>query len=148
MTLKQNKAIVDRMWQELFNQGNLDISDEILDQSYAYYGPGGHIIKGPEGFKKFINALRSAIPDTHFTIEDVIAEGDKVVSRWTWRGTHKSTNKQVINRGIVITRIVDGKCVEDYEIYDRLYLAEQAAERWFDRKIIGSVAKRIKKAFA
>jgi len=95
MTLKQNKAIVDRMWQEILNQGNLDISDELLDQSYVYHGPGGHKIKGPEGFKQFFNALRTTMPDTHFTIEDVIAEGDKVVSSWTWRGTHKSTNNRL-----------------------------------------------------
>ena len=148
MMLEQNKAIVDRIWQEIINQGNLDISDELLDTKYVYYGPGGYIVEGPEGFKQFISALRTNIQDLHFTIDDVIAEGDKVVSRWTMQGIDKSNRKQIINRGIIITRIVNGKCVEDYEIYDRLYIAEQAAEGWFARRMVSSIAQRIRKVIS
>ena len=64
------------------------------------------------------------------------------------QGTDKSNRKQITNRGIIITRIVNGKCVEDYEIYDRLYIAEQAAEGWFARRMVSSIAQRIRKVIS
>jgi len=146
MSVEENKAIVNRIWNEVLNAGKLDVVDEIVDTSYVYYAPGAYEKKGPEGLKQFVRGLRTSFPDLHFTVEDLIAEGDKVVSRWTLRGTGRATNKQMALRGIIITRVVGGKCVEDWEIYDRLYMAEQGATGWFKKRIISSIANKIRKA--
>jgi predicted SnoaL-like aldol condensation-catalyzing enzyme len=146
MSAEENKAIVKRIWHEVFNAGKLDVVDELVDTSYVYYGPGGRETKGPEGLKQFVRGLRTSLPDLHFTVEDLIAEGDKVVSRWTLRGTGRVTNKQVALTGIIITRIVGGKCFEDWEIYDRLDIAEQRATGWFKKRMVSSIANKIRKA--
>jgi predicted SnoaL-like aldol condensation-catalyzing enzyme len=145
MSVEESKAIVNRVWHEVFNAGKLDVVDELVDTSYVYYGPGGYEMKGPEGLKQFVRGLRTSFPDLHFTVEDLIAEGDKVVSRWTLRGTRRTTNKQVAIMGIIITRVVGGKCVEDWEIYDRLYMAEQGATGWFKKRMVSSIANQIRK---
>jgi predicted ester cyclase len=146
MSVEENKGIVDRVWHEVLNEGKLDVVDELVDASYIYYGPGGYEIKGPEGLKQFARGLRTSFPDLHFTVEDLIAEGDKVVSRWTFRGKQRATNKQMANMGIIITRVVGGKCVEDWEIYDRLYMAEQGATGWFKKRMVSAIANQIRKA--
>ena len=103
-------------------------------------------MKGPEGLKQFVRGLRTTFPDLHFTVEDLIAEDDKVVSRWTLRGTRRGTNKQGALMGIIITRVVGGKCVEDWEIFDRLSMAEQGARGWFRKRMVSSIANKIRKA--
>jgi predicted SnoaL-like aldol condensation-catalyzing enzyme len=143
---EQNKAIVNRVWHEVFNAGKLDVVDELVDTSYVYHGPGHYEMKGPEGLKQFVRGLRTSFSDLHFAVEDLIAEEDKVVSRWTMQGTYKRTNKQVANMGIIITRLVRGKCVEDWEIYDRLFIAEQGATGWFKKRMINVIANRVRKA--
>jgi predicted ester cyclase len=145
MSVEENKVIVNRVWNEVLNECKLDVVDELVDTSYVYHGPGGHEIKGPEGLKQFARGLRTSFPDLHFTVEDLIAEGDKVVSRWTSRSTQRATNKQMTNMGIIITHVVGGKCVEDWEIYDRLYLAEQGATGWFKKRMVSSIANKIRK---
>jgi predicted ester cyclase len=112
----------------------------------VYHGRGYYEMKGPEGLKQFVRGLRTSFTDLHFTVEDLVAEKDKVVSRWTMRGTYKRTNKQVVNFGIIITRLVGGKCVEDWEIYDRLFIAEQGATGWFKKTMINVIANRVRKA--
>ena len=146
MSVEENKAIVNRVWHEVLNEGKLDIVNELVDTNYVYHGPGAYEIRGPEGLKQFVQGLRTSFPNLHFTVEDLIAEGDKVASRWTLRGTGKITNKQVALRGIIITRVVGGKCVEDWEIYDRLDIAEQRATGWFKKRMVSSIANKIRKA--
>jgi predicted ester cyclase len=146
MSIEENKAIVNRVLHEVFNAGKLDVVDELVDTSYVYNGPGGYEMKGPEGSKQFVRGLRASFPDLHFTVEDLIAEGDKVVSRWTLRGTRRGTNKQGALMGITITRVVGGKCIEDWEIYDRLSMAEQGATGWFRKRMVSSIANKIRKA--
>lgn len=87
---------------------------------------------GREGFKQFVLMYRSAFPDMHITIEDQIAEGDKVVSRWTARGTHQGelmgippTGKQATVTGINIERFANGKFVEEWSNFDALGLLQQ-----------------------
>ncbi len=132
MSAEANKAIVNRIWEEVVNEGNLNIADELFATSYVYHGPGGREIKGPEGFKQFIAMRRTAFPDFHVAVEDMVAEGDRVVSRWTAAGTHKGdlmgiapTERRGTMTGITITRIVDGKVVEDWENLDQLGILRQ-----------------------
>ncbi len=129
MSIEENKAVMQRLWDEILNGGKIEKSNELVASDYLYHGPGGHEIKGIEGFKKFMSWLHNSFPSLHFTHEDLIAEGDKVVSFFTMKGVHKS-NKQVNFQGVVISRIVGGKEVEAWEIFDRFTIASQLAPGW------------------
>ncbi len=128
-----NKAILHRVLEEVLNQKNLDLADEFYATSYVNHIPPNPEIRGPEGFKQLFAMQFAAFPDFHLTIEDMFAEGDKVVSRGTFLlGTHTGefmgippTGKQVTVTGILIQRFADGKIVEDWGNYDVLGLMQQ-----------------------
>jgi steroid delta-isomerase-like uncharacterized protein len=87
---QQNKALVRRAVEEVWNRGNFAIVGELVASDLLIHSSTpGDDIQGPEGVKQFYTTLRAAFPDIHFTIEDQIAEGDRVVTRWTARATHK-----------------------------------------------------------
>jgi len=144
MSIEENKAMVQRIWEELLNEGKTEKMNEVIAIDYVYHGPGGHEIKGIEGLKKFITWLHTSFPNIHFTVDDLIAEGDKVVSFWTMKGTHKS-NKQVKHQGIIISRVVSGKVVEDWEIFDRLTIASQLAPGWIAKAMVNSIVRQMAK---
>ena len=132
MSTEENKAKQRRIWEEVLNQGDLSVADEIIPPNYVYHGPMGMEFKGPEGFKQIITMYRTAFPDIHITVDDMVAEGDKVVSRITARGTHKGelmgiapTGKQIIITGIYISRYVGGKEVEVWASSDMLGMMQQ-----------------------
>ena len=108
------KAIVNWLFAECLNEGDLSVADQLVSPDFA--GPAG---KGPEGFKAMISPLRQGFPDLRFIIQDMVAEGSRVVVRWTSQGTHRGmfagtapTGRQVSNEGIGIYRVEDGKIVE------------------------------------
>ena len=128
---EENKAIARRTFEEVW-EGKLNVADEIYDASNVAHGLGVKLSPGPEGFKQFVSIYRSAFPDVHFTIEDQIAEGDRVVTRWTARGTHKgelmgipSTGKQTVVTGITIDHFVGDKIVEAWNNWDGLGMMQQ-----------------------
>jgi len=130
--LEDNKAIARRTFEEIWNQGNLGVADEIYDASSVSHGTGVELPPGPEGFKQYVSIYLSAFPDVHFTIEDQIAEGDRVVTRWIARGTHNgelmgipATGKQVVVTGISINEFVGGKLVESWNNWDGLGMMQQ-----------------------
>jgi len=132
MSTEENKAMGRRIIEEVWNKGDLALVDELVSPNYIYHFPGREDIKGPEGLKQFVTMARTAFPDLHITIDDEIAEGDKVACRYTWRGTHKGemrgiapTGKQVTVTGIVITHCVGGKGVETWESTDNLSMMQQ-----------------------
>ena len=84
---EQNKTLVRRVVEEVYNQGNLAVADELAASDLVVHQTSQEI-RGREGAKQYVAALRAAFPDLHMTIEDQIAEGDRVVTRWTARGTH------------------------------------------------------------
>jgi predicted ester cyclase len=127
----QNKAIARRFFDKVW-MGKLDVADELLDASYVGHGLPPGMPPGPEGFKLFVSMYRSAFPDVQYTVEDQIAEGDRVVTRWTARGTHKGelmgippTGKQAVVTGISISRFVGGKAVEGWDNWDGLGMMQQ-----------------------
>jgi steroid delta-isomerase-like uncharacterized protein len=131
MSTEDNKANVRRVFEEGWNQGNTAVFDELFATNYLGHAPSGPI-HGPEGFKQYYATYRTAFPDTHLAIEDMIAEGDKVVIRWTGTGTHQGTlmgippsGKRVTITGISIVRIVNGKSVEDWADFDTLGMLQQ-----------------------
>ena len=123
MSLEENKEIICRLF-EAYNQQNLDVLDELFTHDYV-----DHLLqlRSLESFKQFYTQFFKGFPDTHSTIEDIIAEGDKVWTRSTVAGTHKGEYRGVSPTGKEITikcvdsyRIVDGKVVESWGLYDFL----------------------------
>lgn len=131
---EQNKALARRSALEIWNQGKLDVIDELVAEGATFHDPnvpGGKFI-GPQGFKQFVEIYKAAFPDVHFTILDQIAEGDKVVTRWSATGTHTgalmgipATNKHATVTGTDIGRYANGKVVEEWLTYDMLGMLQQ-----------------------
>src|ERR687884_1885990 len=88
-TEEENKASFRRYLEEAWNQSNLEVIDEIFDRYISHQPDGSVLERGPEDVKRFVGEFRSAFPDLRMIIEEQIAEGDKVVSRGTIRGTHQ-----------------------------------------------------------
>ena len=116
---EENKAIVKRIVQEIWNGGNLDLADELIAPDYVDNVSGTGSQVGPNGFKEAVNGVRDAFPDFVITINDMIAEDDKVVLVWTFIGTHKGelmsiapTDKLIEFDGIYLYRFKDGKLME------------------------------------
>ena len=116
---EENKAIVKRIVQEIWNGGNLDLADELIAPDYVDNVSGTGSQVGPNGFKEAVNGVRDAFPDFVITINDMIAEDDKVVLVWTFIGTHKGelmgiapTDKLIEFDGIYLYRFKDGNLVE------------------------------------
>ena len=124
---EENKAVARRFF-EIFEQGDLDTLDEIVAPDAVDHDPyNPHADEGLEGARKAIAMYREAFPDLSFEIEDQIAEGDKVVTRWAGTGTHKGellgfepTGNRSTTTGIAIDRIEGGKIVESWNSWDTL----------------------------
>ena len=123
-----NKSLVRRLIEEAINKGNLKVADEILSTDYVYREPMAGEKRGRAGFQEIVTVYRNAFPDIKLTIEEQIAEGDKVVTRTSGSGTHRGelfgtapTGKRVTGvRGICVTRVANGKVVEDNWVCDAL----------------------------
>ena len=130
---EENKAIVRRQEEELFTQGNLAAADDIYAPDYVGHDPSNpEDIKGLEAAKQAASDYRKAFPDLRVTVEDLIAEGDKVAARLRFRGTHRGemdgiapTSRHVDCTGIVISRIEEGKIAEDWANFDDLGMMQQ-----------------------
>jgi steroid delta-isomerase-like uncharacterized protein len=130
---EHNKAIVRRLFAELWNNGKLSVADEIFTPNYEHHDSSTPDFgRGPDSEKKRATLYRTAFPDLHLTIEDVIAEGETVMTRWSCRGTHKGdlngiapTGKQITIYGITVARISNGKMAESFVNWDALGLMQQ-----------------------
>jgi predicted ester cyclase len=131
---EENKAVVRREFEQMFNQGgNLDSAEEIYAPDYVGHEPTSGESRGVEGAKQFAAAYRQAFPDLECTIEDQVAEGDKVVSRFRARGTHQGetedlgplTGNRMEITGISMSRVVRGKLVEDWTNFDAMGMMHQ-----------------------
>ena len=129
-----NKALVRREFEEMFIEGgNLEAAVEIYSPDYVGHEPVFGDSHGVEGAREFAATYRDAFPDLEVTIEDQIAEGDKVVSRFRSRGTHDgdtedlgpATGNRVEVTGVTIERLAGGKVVEDWTNFDALGLMQQ-----------------------
>jgi steroid delta-isomerase-like uncharacterized protein len=130
---EQNKAVA-RKALEIFGSGDLDALDELISADAVDHDTQNpnRDVHGPEGSKRTISMYRAAFPDLRMVVEDQIAEGDKVVTRWTAIGTHEgdlpglpaSGNKSTVT-GIGIDRFEDGKIVEAWNNWDTLGMLQQ-----------------------
>ena len=132
MSPEENKAVVRRFVEEVFNQSNLAAVDRFLAAEYrdANALPGQE--PGREGAKRAFSLYQEVFPDLRYTIEEMIAEGDTVVTRVTFRGTHRGaflgippTNRQVSVPAVHITRLVEGTIREHWSLMDDLGLMQQ-----------------------
>ena len=98
---EQNKAVVRRLFEDVWTNGKLPVIDEIIDRSYVNHDPANPEARGPEGYKQLVNKYRTAFPDFRFTIDDLLAEGEKVTARFTARGTHKGSLEGIAPTGAV-----------------------------------------------
>ena len=134
---EENKAIFRRYVEEVGNQQNFELVDEIFERYISHQPDGSTLERGPEDVKRFHREYHSAFSDFHLSIEDQIAEGDKVVSRYTMRGTHQgdfrglaATGKEVELKAVTIFRFSpEGKVVETWDSYDQLSLVRQSTEQ-------------------
>src|ERR687890_2417153 len=133
-TAEENKAIFRRYLEEVGNQQNFEIVDEIFERYISHQPDGSTLERGPEDVKRFHREFHSAFSDFHLSIEDQIAEGDKVVSRYTMRGIHQRqfrdmapTGKEVELSAVTIFRFSpEGQVVETWDSYDQLSLMRQS----------------------
>jgi steroid delta-isomerase-like uncharacterized protein len=132
MYAEENKAIFRRYVEEVGNEGKLELVDEIFDRYLAHQPDGSVLERGPEDVKRFMGEFHEAFPDFHTEIEDQIAEDDKVVTRWTMRGTHRGQFRGIVPTGnaleitgIGIFRFSEGKVVESWDNFDQLGMMQQ-----------------------
>ena len=131
MSAEESKALVRRFVEEFWNEGNTATADELMAVDAAIHMPTGELVNF-DGLKGFAGTWRESFPDWHSTVEDLIAEGDRVAERWTGRGTHRGelqgippTGKRVEAPGSVFYRIVNGKIVEFRGQLDMMGLMQQ-----------------------
>ena len=139
MSTEENKAVVRRAYEEGMNGKDMGIIDEVFAPDYVAHFPGVPSIRGRDAIKELIGSFLAAFPDIVFTVEDQIAEGDKVATRWTARGTHQGefrgfppkthgippTGKQVLFSATDIYRIAGGKIIEEWNTLEQLDVMQQ-----------------------
>ncbi|HEY1277628.1 MAG TPA: ester cyclase [Thermoleophilaceae bacterium] len=133
----RNKAVLNRFWSEVWDQGNLDVVDEIFHENFVDHGLAPGLTKqGPEGAKEAVMQFRTAMPDLYLRCDMMVAEGDKVLSVWesggtqtgplsSARGTIPPTGNRGVVRGMTLNRVEDGKIIEAWDNFDILGMLMQ-----------------------
>ena len=132
MTVAENKKVLAAFVENVINQGRLERADDLVALNFVELDPLPGQQQGREGLKDVIGGMRAAFPDIHWVVDEVVAESDKVVSRFTWAGTHRatfmgipSTDKKVMVKGVVIDRLANGKMADSRILMDTLGLLQQ-----------------------
>lgn len=132
MDTDNSMAKTRRFIQEVFSKGNMGAADEFMSASFVDHDPLPGQGPGVEGFKQGVSAFRQAFPDLTAAVDDIFADGEKVVIRITMKGTHQgsfmnmpATGKRIDVQGIDIVRMAGGKAVEHWGILDALTMMQQ-----------------------
>lgn len=132
MTTAENKKVLAAFVEDVINQGRLERADDLVALDFVELDPLPGQQQGREGLKDVIAGMRAAFPDLRWVVDEVVAEGDKVVSRFTWTGTHRatflgiqSTDRKVTVKGVVIDRLADGKMADSRILMDTLGMMQQ-----------------------
>jgi steroid delta-isomerase-like uncharacterized protein len=127
-----NKAVIRSFIEDVLNAGDLARANDLVHESFIELDPLPGQQQGREGLKAVISQLRSAFPDIRWTIAEMVSEGDKVVTRFTWVGTHRgaflgipATGKPVEVKGVVIDRLEAAKMADSRILMDTLGLLQQ-----------------------
>jgi predicted ester cyclase len=141
MSIEQNKASARRLTEEAWS-GNFTVLDDVVAPGFVGHQPGGGTIAGRAAYKEFVANFHKGLPDFRVTVEDQIAEGDRVATRWSAVGTHLGTylgraptGKEILITGTSTARFVDGKHVEHWSNWDAPGLPQQCGifPRWSRR---------------
>jgi steroid delta-isomerase-like uncharacterized protein len=131
MSLEVNKAIIRRYFDELWNGRKTELIDDLVATDHVIHFPSGQVHR-VKSVQEWTSAAFTAFPDVRFTVDDMIAEGDKVMTRWHYNGTQTGTflgipptGRRVENEGMDVFRIEDGKIAEMWVIQDSLGLLQQ-----------------------
>jgi steroid delta-isomerase-like uncharacterized protein len=132
MSEEKNIATLHRFVEEVINQGRYEAADELVEEGFIELDPFPGQEQGREGLKDVIRMMRTAFPDIHWVVEETIASGDKVVSRFKWTGTHRenflgipATGRKVVVPGVVIDRLNGGKMADSRILMDSLGMMQQ-----------------------
>ena len=132
MAPAENKTGVNRFVEEVINQGRLERADDLVVADFVELDPLPGQQPGREGLKEVIGQMRATFPDIHWVLDEQVAEGEKVVSRFTWSGTHRgtflgipATGRSISVKGVVIDRLVAGKMVDSRILMDGLSMMQQ-----------------------
>lgn len=132
MSTNDNKGVIMTFIEEVINQGRLERADDLVIEDFVELDPLPGQAQGREGLKEVIRQIRSAFPDIRWTVDEMVAEGDKVFSRFTWSGTHEgaflgvpATGRRITVKGMVIDRLVSGKMADSRILMDTLGMMQQ-----------------------
>lgn len=132
MSEARNVATLERFVEEVINQGQFEAAAELVEENFVELDPFPGQQQGREGLKDVIRMMRIGFPDIHWTVEETIASGDKVVSRFKWTGTQRgeflgipATGRKVTVPGVVIDRLNDGKMADSRILMDTLGMMQQ-----------------------
>lgn len=133
MSTSANKDIIRRWLDEGWSRGNVDVADELIDENFIVRGAGGQVVQqGRDGVKDLVRAWRAGFPDGRMVLDDILAEGDLVVVRNRWVGTHggpfygiAATGRTVDVTSIGFDRVVNGRVVEGWGELDMLGLFQR-----------------------
>jgi steroid delta-isomerase-like uncharacterized protein len=132
MAAKDTKELTRYAFDEVWNKGNFDVLDEIMSPDSEFHVPGWGDIRGPDDFREFASTTRAAFPDFRIEIEEQIAEGDRIATRWTWQGTHRGefmgvapTGQKVTVPGITMGRVSEDGRGDSWILADMLGLLHQ-----------------------
>ena len=130
--LAENKRLTERLFEELWQAGRLAAADELLTPDYTGNAPDDRAISGAEGLKRMVNDYRSGFPDLDVTVDHQIAEGDRVVTEFSMKGTHsgtwagvRATGREISLGGCVFSHVAGGRITEQWYEWDRRKILEQ-----------------------
>jgi steroid delta-isomerase-like uncharacterized protein len=136
MSTAANKDLVRRYYEELWNQWRLDLIDQLIASDFAFRGSIGLQVQGRDGFRDYVATIRAAFPDFHNVVEDLIAEGDQVAARLTYRGTHRGsllgvapTGRRISYAGMALFQVGQGRLTRGWVLGDTLGLMRQLGAR-------------------
>lgn len=131
-TAEQNKAFIQRVTEEFYNQGKIELAEQFYASTYVHHDPASPQVRDRDGLKEALRAFRAGCPDLQITTDALFAEGDTVTKRWTYHATHTGdlsglppTGRRITMSGLELFRLAGGKIVESWLAYDNLSLMQQ-----------------------
>jgi steroid delta-isomerase-like uncharacterized protein len=132
MSTEENKALIRRYWAEVWNEHDLGALDGLVASDSVLHTPPPALPPGPEGFRQYAGMYLSAFPDARVTVDQMVAEGDLVVTHWTGRGTHTGelmgiapTGKRSDVQGVTIDRVAGDRIAEEWTYFQETLLMQQ-----------------------
>jgi steroid delta-isomerase-like uncharacterized protein len=135
LSSERNKALIQRLFDEVLNAGNFGLLDQLIGASYVEHNPVANQAAGAAGVRDRIRDLRKAFPDLRFVLDELVGEGEVVAARYHWQGTHKGTflgiaptGRRLSVRGMDFYRLEDGRVIEHWDVVDEFGMLSQLGD--------------------